>query len=185
MKLDAHVIVGADNETLLARSYTYPLSRLIEGYFVFREQRGAGRPVYVGRSIVDTAGRELMLEQFTPRTIEALSQGLITGSGLSRVEVWHKVTPDFRETDLESLQKVGFKQVGQFLLAPAEEEALLDEAYGCSQNLTHSWVPLKDGKGCRSTSVGDVLVLHVATLEAVSQKAFQVMPVGFEEVSFQ
>lgn len=43
MKLDAHVIVGAQNETLLVRGAQYPLSRLVKDYRAMGKEFEHGR----------------------------------------------------------------------------------------------------------------------------------------------
>lgn len=186
MKLDAHVIVGAQNETLLVRGAQYPLSRLVKDYRAMGKGFESVGPLFVGRSFIDSHGDEVLFEQLTPSAIRVL-ESTENSAALVTCEVWHKMRPDFRAAlEGEALAVPDFKRVSQFILAnDTEEEALLDEAYVCSQNLTAFWVPLKDGKGCRSTSVGDVLVLYRSQNDAIVRQAYQVVSVGFQEVQFK
>lgn len=186
MKLDAHAIVGANNETLLVRGAQYPLSRLVKDYEALLRGFESVAPLFVGRSFVDTHGNEVLFEQLTPRALQVLA-GAESAATLMTCEVWHKVHPDFRAIlDGDALTVTDFKQVSRFLMAPeADDEALLDEAYARSQNVTTYWVPVKNGKGCRSTSVGDVLVLYRNHDDTVVRQAYLVDSVGFQAVQFQ
>jgi len=181
MKLDATVIVGANNELVQLRGPFYELLLLTDDYFALK-RRDPRKQLYVGRSFANQAGDEVLFEQLAPRTLEYLKTARRAPT-MAKVEVWHRN----RNTDLPDegtvLSAASFTQVGQFLLLPGDDEDLLEEAYGCSQNLNHPWAPRKQGVGYRSTSVCDVLVLTQPG--QANSTAYQVLPVGFEPVTFQ
>lgn len=185
MKLDANVIVGANNETLLVRSKAYSLTRLAQDWQVLQAKAEPECRLTVGRSFADEAGREVMLEQIPTRVLQALLEMPQSPPALVRVEVWQATQPCFRAQPTGTpVAMSGFTQVGQFLLLEESPEDMLESAYLLSQNLSASWVPLKNGKGCRSTSVGDVLVMYLREGDTPVRQAYQVVAVGFEAVEF-
>ena len=180
MKLDAVIIVGPQNEILQLRGPFFSLVQLAHDCLAIG-RGSAVKPQYAGRSYANTDGEEVLFEQLTPQTLHVLRQSSELPL-LARVSVWHKKTPDYRADDEGAVIATdAYALVGQFLLVADEPEVVLDEAYAGSQNLMHGWTPLKNGKGCRSTSVGDVLVLQLPKQDPV---AYQVAPVGFQSVTF-
>lgn len=179
MKLDCISIVDEKNTTLWVRSGVYPLQQAYQALRELEARRppaaAPGQALYLGRSFVDGFGKEQVFELALPFVL-AQQQAEVSAA---RVEVWHRNTLAhwFGQEVPEPLTRADYHRAGVLLVA--DNDYRLDQAFHFSQNLEAVWNPVKP---CRSTSVGDVLV--VTSGDATPTEAYAVMPFGFAAVTF-
>ncbi len=97
------------------------------------------------------------------------------------VELWHMkdlselaMKDRFAEHAPATLSRAGYELVAEFVVQAVDA---LDSVYAASQSLERAWNPIRR---CRSTSVGDVLVVHES---AWAFRVYRVMGMGFSEVA--
>jgi hypothetical protein len=176
MKLDAHAIVDEQNNTLLVRGAYYPLTACAKDIRALRAELRV--PLYLLRSYVDKAGKEVLAEFCEPLACAALEQNdHVKGA---RVEVWHKTMPPFDEGYEKPPLKADYRLAAVFLVPhDSDKDKLLDGVYCLSQNIDTTWNPITHA---RSTSAGDVLVVQVAD---EADQAYRIAPrFGFTPVAF-
>lgn len=177
MKADCLAIVNAENETLWTRAATCPRSDAAKALSALEQP--AGDDLELVKSFTDVHGSERFIELMTPWARAALR---CAASGQPEpaaavVEVWQARQPMFGLDGLKPVYaKAEFEHCADILVPlDSRAESALDAAYAASQNIESHWRP---GKPCRSTSVGDVLVLRTPD----SQGAYVVANLGFEPV---
>jgi hypothetical protein len=90
------------------------------------------------------------------------------------IKVYHAKVPTFFEDEAPSFNEDNFK-----LIAEVDTDDL-DEAYELTNTINQEWhlnggVKLIGAMGCRSTSIGDVLIAN-------SGRCYRVESVGFKEI---
>jgi hypothetical protein len=94
----------------------------------------------------------------------------------TRVLVLHAKQPTFFAAAERVVARSDYDEVAQLDL-PQPGTAALDAAYSQTQNIDDAWRPQAP---CRSTSVGDILVL-----DGAHPQAFEVAMMGFEPISLR
>ncbi len=146
------------------------------------EQAHPGRSLQLIKSYTNRLGAEVFIELMTPwarKTLDALKAGL-PKPARAVVEVWQANTPTFGfGPQSDELRTADFTRCADILVPHTADNPhrSLDCAFGASQNIDEAW---RVGWPCRSTSVGDVLVLSTAE----GRTAYRIDNVGFSEVVF-
>lgn len=183
MKADCLAIVDTSNETLWVRSVNFALELAAVAMAELRRLTPANAgPLCLIKSFVDSAGSEQFVEIMTPWADACLNATAkkLPAPEKAVVEVWHANTPTFGFGGMpEILQPSEYSACASILVpySATQPEHALNVAYAASQNIDSGWNP---GKDCRSTSVGDVLVLRALGI----RQAYVVATIGFKPVQF-
>jgi hypothetical protein len=181
MKADCLAIVNSRNDTLWVRSVTYTLNLAATALAELRKI-GPSETLALIKSYVDGTGKEQFVEIMTPWADACLKAEALGQCPPQRavVEVWQEIAPMFGMGGISDVLDVATFVHCADILVPyvdGKQEDALNSAYALSQNIEESWRP---GKSCRSTSVGDVLVLRAVNFH----QAYAVEAVGFKIVQF-
>ena len=184
MQADTLAIIDGNNQTQWTRAATAPLREAAQALAALQAQ--TGEPLQLIRSFVDKSGAEVLVEFLTTAAHHKLKS---PDDAMVTVEVWHRNPPDFFYRAGQPVDRAMFVPVAHFTLPTAfthqptmaellpDAESALDAVYADTQNIDSAWNPAKP---CRSTSVGDVLVLRSGNEKA----AFAVVSIGFAPCEF-
>ncbi len=178
MKADCLALVNGENETLWTRAATCPRDEAALALSAL--EASSDEALALIQSFTDGEGTEQFVELMTPWARASLNAQAAGQAGPDAVvvEVWQARTPTFGLGGLKNeYAKSDFDRCADVLVPhdPNRPESALDTAYASTQNIDSHWRP---GKPCRSTSVGDILVLRTTA----SRRAYVVANLGFEQV---
>lgn len=197
MKPDCLIIVDQKNDPIWLRSPTYSLELAAQALKEFRLLK-PNEPLTLIRSFADKDGKEQHIEIINPWADAYLawrddSNRTLAYPAKAAVELWHEKVPMFGMGGAKAtLDQAEFQRVADFIVAEPVAtkagtkgeicESRLDQVFAASQNIDCGWRP---GRGCRSTSVGDVLVLKTASDDSVPNvAAYVTSSFGFTPVQF-
>lgn len=204
MTKNCYAVVDAHNQTLWTGAST-DFKRAALSFKALQDKSLGQTDLHLILSHEDKSGKEIFIELMTPLAVDFIKRELQAKSQGATIEIWHEKNPRFGMDEMLGAQSYSPQEPDKYshvasisvplnvnpMLASellnakqcdadtkkAIEEAL-DTAYHYSQNIDASWRP---GTGCRSTSMGDILVFNCCGV----RQAFKVRSVGFLEVEFK
>lgn len=204
MTTNCYAVVDAQNQTLWTGAST-DFKRAALSFKALQDKSLDQTDLHLILSHEDKTGKEMLVEIMTPLAKDYLAKELLPKAQGATIEVWHEKNPRFgmdemlgatsyppqesdsysRVADISVPLGVDPASATNLLLAsPLEKttedaiEEALEIAFRYSQNIDASWRP---GTGCRSTSMGDVLVFKCCGF----RQAFKVRAAGFMAIEFR
>ena len=183
MKADCLALVTPQNDTIWVRSPMYSAELAAKAMEELQQAEPTGTLALV-KSYTNLNGIEVFVEVMTPwarASLTATADGQ-PAPAKAVIEIWHDDAPTFGFGGIgDKLTADKFTHCADMLVPyeASDPSDALDACYMATQNIDANWRPGKTG--CRSTSVGDVLVLKTAD----SRQAYAVANTGFKAVEFE
>lgn len=181
MKPDCYAVVNEKDETIWVGSSGQPALDAVLSFEALRDKY-PDQTLELIKSFTDKDGKEVLAELLSPwayavltahRQTEVVPEPVV-------IEVWQALAPKFGMTGTPSeLSVPDYAHCVNVVVA--KDDNFLNAAYTATQNIDKHWRPRNP---CRSTSVGDVLVVK-GDVDGFDSSAFVVASVGFKNVVFR